>query len=326
MELAPPSPAVTLARSARRGWGTPLTLAAAWLALVLATSLHRPDFLSHQTLLAIAFTMSIVGVLAIGQAIVAMSGGFLDLSQPSCVILASLVTVRLAEAGVPLGLLFVAAVLTGMAWGAVNATIIVFAKLNPIIVTLATNFIGLAVLFIVFQLAQVPQGSGVHALGRSVVLGLPAIWWPMAVLVLVTGWLLPRTRYGRRMIAVGGNRFAAQVRAISLRATRYATFMAAGGFVGFGAVLFAASVGPFDPGAANTLLLNVIAAVILAGVSLSGGRGNLWGLFLSVGFLSTIPTSLVFFGFSSDRQTILQGMILVVAVAIDGYRARRYAR
>ena len=70
----------------------------------------------------------------------------------------------------------------------------------------------------------------------------------------------------------------------------------------------------------------MIAAVILAGVSLAGGRGNLWGLFLSVGFLSTIPTSLVFFGFSSDRQTILQGMILVIAVAIDGYRARRYAR
>ena len=144
--------------------------------------------------------------------------------------------------------------------------------------------------------------------------------------MLVTGYFLPRTRFGRRAIAVGGNRFAAQVRGISLRKTRYATFMAAGGFVGFGAVLFAASVGPFDPGAANNLLLNVIAAVILAGVSLAGGQGNLWGLFLSVGFLSTIPTSLVFFGFSSDRQTILQGMILVIAVALDGYRARRTAR
>ena len=129
----------------------------AWLALVVATSLHRPDFLSHQTALAIAFTMSIVGVLAIGQAIVAISGGFLDLSQPSCLILASLVTVRLAEAGAALPLIFVAAVLTGVAWGALNATIIVFAKLNPIIVTLATNFIGLAVLFLVFQLAQVPH-------------------------------------------------------------------------------------------------------------------------------------------------------------------------
>ena len=74
----------------------------------------------------------------------------------------------------PLRSLSVAAVLTGLAWGSFNATIIVFAKLNPIIVTLATNFIGLAVLFLVFQLAQVPHGSGVHALGRDDLLGLPA--------------------------------------------------------------------------------------------------------------------------------------------------------
>ena len=69
--------------------------------------------------------------------------------------------------------------------------------------------------------------------------------------------------------------------------------------------------------------LNIIAAVILAGISLAGGRGNFWMLLLSVGFLSTIPTSLVFFGLSSDTQSIFQGLILVIAVAIDGFRARK---
>jgi ribose transport system permease protein len=305
------------------GWGTPLTLLAAWLLLIAATGLYRPDFLSHQTLLAITFTMAIVGVLAIGQTLVAISGGFLDLSQPSALILSSLVAVRLAEAGMPLPVLVVAAVLAGMAWGFLNATIIVFGKLNPVIVTLATNFIGLAALFLVFQLAQVPQGSDIHALGRTAQFGLPAIWWPMALLVLVVGYLLPRTRYGRRAIAVGGNRYAAKARGISLRATRFAVFIAAGGFAGFAAILFAASSGPFNPGSGNSLQLNVIASVILAGISLSGGRGNLWLLLLSVGFLSTIPTSLVFFGLSSDTQSIFQGLILVIAVAIDGFRARR---
>lgn len=305
------------------GWGTGLLLLAAWLLLIAATGLYRPDFISHQTLLAIAFTMSIVGVLAIGQALVAISGGFLDLSQPSGLILSSLVVVRLAEMGQPLPVLILAAVLTGMVWGAFNATIIVLGKLNPVIVTLATNFIGLAALFLVFQLAQVPNGSDVHAFGRASFLGLPAIWWPMVVLILIVGFVLPRTRYGRRAIAVGGNRAAAKARGISLVKTRYAIFMAAGGFVGFAAVLYAASSGPFNPGSANVLQLNVIASVILAGISLAGGRGNLWMLLLSVGFLSTIPTALVFFGLSSDTQSIFQGLILVVAVAIDGYRARR---
>jgi ribose transport system permease protein len=305
------------------GWGTGLMLLAVWLLLIAATGLYRADFISHQTLLAVSFTMSVVGVLAIGQGIVAISGGFIDLSQPACLILTSLVAVRLSEAGLPLMLVTVGAIVCGMIWGALNATIIVVAKLNPIIVTLATNFIGLAALFLVFQLAQVPLGSEIYSFGRASLFGLPAIWWPMVLLVLVIGLLMPRTRYGRRAIAVGGNRYAAQARGISLKLTRYATFMAAGGFVGFAAILFAATSGPFNPGSANFLQLNVIAGVILAGISLAGGRGNFWMLFLSVGFLSTIPTSLVFFGLSSDSQSIFQGLILIFAVAIDGLRARR---
>ena len=304
-------------------WGSPVVVVVAWLALVAATALYRPDFLSHQTVLAIAFTMSIVGVLAIGQGLVAISGGFIDLSQPCGLILAGLVAVRLSEAGMPLPVLIIAAVLTGMSWGLLNATIIVFAKLNPVIVTLATNFIGLAALFLVFQLAQVPNGSDIYHFGRAAFLGLPAIWWPMLGLILLTGAIMQRTRYGRRTIAVGGNRDAARARGISLRRTRFGVFTAAGGFVGFAAVLFVSAAGPFNPGSANVLQLNVIAAVILAGISLAGGRGHFWTLLISVGFLSTVPTALVFFGLSSDAQAIFQGLILVAAVAIDGYRARR---
>ncbi|MCC5974648.1 MAG: ABC transporter permease [Rubellimicrobium sp.] len=304
-------------------WGPALALVAVWLVLIAATGLYRPDFLSHQTLLAVTFTMSIVGVLAVAQALVAISGGFLDLSQPSGLILSGLVTVRLAEAGMPMPVLILGALATGAAWGLVNATIIVLAKLNPVIVTLATNFIGLAALFLLFQLAQVPRGTAIHEFGRTSLLGLPAIWWPMAALILVAGFFLPRTRVGRRAIAVGGNRQAARARGISLPRTRIAIFTLSGALVGLASVLFVASSGPFNPGSANFLQLNVIASVILAGVSLAGGRGNLWLLFPSVGFLSTIPTTLVFFGLASDWQLIFQGFILVFAVAFDGYRARR---
>lgn len=310
-------------RFSLHGWGAGLTLLAVWLLLIAATGIYRPDFLSHQTLLAISFTMSIVGMLTIGQGIVAISGGFLDLSQPAALIVSGLAAVRLSEAGMPFAIVVLGALLTGMIWGALNATIIVLAKLNPVIVTLATNFIGLAALFLVFQLAQVPTGSEIHRFGRATILGLPAIWWPTVALVIVVGYLMRVTRYGRRAIAVGGNRMAAKARGISLTKTRFATFMASGAFAGLAAILFASSAGPFNPGSANNLQLNVIAAVILAGISLNGGRGNFWLLFLSVGFLSTIPTSLVFFGLSSDSQAIFQGFILMIAVAIDGYRARR---
>lgn len=303
--------------------GTGLMLVAVWGALIIATTIHRPDFFTAQTMLAVAFTMSIVGVLAIGQGIIGMSGGFIDLSQPAGMITAGLVAVRLSEAGMPFPIVILGAILTGMVWGGFNALIIVFAKLNPVIVTLATNFIGLAALYLVFQQAQVPLNSDIYNFGRASWFGLPAIFWPMLALVLIVGFLVPRTRYGRRMIAVGGNRAAAKARGISLKVTRFATFIIAGGFVGFAAVLFAGTAGPFNPSSGNSMQLNIIAGVILAGISLAGGRGNFWMLLLSVGFLSTIPTSLVFFGLSSDTQSIFQGIILIIAVSIDGYRALR---
>ena len=214
----------------------------------------------------------------------------------------------------------------GAAWGFLNALIIVLGKLNPIIVTLATNFIGGAVMYLIYQNAQAPLASSLVAFGRNYFLGLPNIWWPMAVLILLVGYFLARTRYGRHVIAVGGNRFAARARGISLKQTRFGVFSFSGVIVGLAGVLFAASSGPFAPTAGASFQLPVIAAVILAGVSLAGGRGNIWLILLSVGFLSTVPTSLVFFGLSSNWQAVFQGFILIIAVAIDGWRAKRLQR
>jgi ribose transport system permease protein len=308
------------------GWNTTLTLLGAWLLLIAISGLHRADFLAQQTVLAVTFTMAITGVLAVGQALVAISGGILDLSQPTSLILSAYVTSVLLALGVPTVLVVVVAVALGAAWGCLNALVIVFGKLNPIIVTLATNFIGVAALFLVFQSAQAPINSALRAFGRGYFLGLPDIWWPMVFLVLVVGWLLPRTRYGRRTIAVGGNRVAAQARGVSLRRTRFGVFTAAGACAGMAGLLFAGANAAFSPTAGSDFLLPVIAAVILAGVSLAGGRGNILLLLLSVGFLSTVPTSLAFFGLTSAWQTVFQGAILILAVAIDGYREKRARR
>jgi ribose transport system permease protein len=308
------------------GWGTAAVVGAAWLLLIVVSGLHRADFMSHQTVLAVSFTMAIIGVLAVGQALVGISGGILDLSQPTALVLVAFVVSKLLDAGINGVLVVIAALIVGGLWGFFNALIIVYGKLNPIIVTLATNFIGVAVMFLIFQNAQAPLKSSFSDFGRAYFLGLPNIWWPMVALVLLVGFFLPRTRYGRHAIAVGGNRFAAQARGISLRKTRFAIFTASGICAGIAGVLFACSNGPFPPSGGSSFQLPVIAAVILAGVSLAGGRGNIWLILLSVGFLSTVPTSLVFFGFSSNWQAVFQGLILIFAVAVDGYRAKRQAR
>jgi ribose transport system permease protein len=311
-----------LLRARPDGWGTAVTVALAWLILIAASSLHSSDFFSHQTVLAVTFTMAITGVLAVGESLVALSGGILDLSLPTALVLPAYLTTVLLDHHVPTAAVVLLALLVGALWGALNATIIVFGKLNPIIVTLATNFAGLAALFLIFQAAQTPQASGIRQFGKGYFLGLPNIWWPMVVLIVVVGLLIPRTRYGRRMTAVGGNAGAAKARGISLPRTRYAVFIASGVCGGLAGLIFAASNASFTPNEGAAFLLPVLAAVILAGISLQGGRGNLLLLLLSVGFLSTVPTSLVFFGLNSDWQIVFQGLILIIAVSIDGHRQR----
>ena len=308
------------------GWGAAVTVGGAWLVLILASGIHRSDFLSHQTVLAISFTMAIVGVLAVAQALVGISGGIIDLSQPAALTLSASIVARLLELGVPVPIVVVAGILAGALWGFMNALIIVYGKLNPIIVTLGTSFIGIAVMFLIYQSIQIPIKSGLADFGKGYFLGLPNIWWPMVILVLLVGFFIPRTRYGRHIIAVGGSRFAAKARGISLKKTRFIVFTTAGAIVGMAGVLFAASNGPLSPDSGATFQLPVIAGVILAGVSLAGGRGSIWLILLSVGFLATVPTALVFFGFSSSFQAVFQGIILITAVSIDGWRAKRLQR
>ena len=305
--------------------GTPAALAGTWLALIVASALHRNDFLSHGTVLSVAFTMAVTGVLAVGQSVVAISGGILDLSVPAALIIPAFAVADLLDDGVSSGWAVTIGVLAGAAWGLINGLIIVAAKINPIIVTLGSNFVGVGVLYVLQKQAAVPTASGLRRWGQDYLFGLPNIWWPMLILIVVVGVLLPRTRIGRRTIAVGGNPVAAKARGISLRRTRLAVFTFSGACGGIAAVLFAASTPQFVPTDSSTFLLPVIAAVIVAGISLSGGRGSLLTLLLSVGLLSTVPTALVFFGLSSNWQIVFQGLILIVAVSIDG-RSQKKAK
>ena len=198
-------------------------------------------------------------------------------------------------------------------------SIIVYGKLNPIIVTLATNFIGGAALFLVFQTIQVPLEIAAQRL-RAQLPARPAEYLvadgdPGAgrrLLPAAHPLRPPRHRRRRQPLCGAGARHFAQedpVRDVHRRRARSS---------GWPACSLPLRTDRSTRAPERTSSSPVIAAVILAGVSLAGGRGNVWMLLLSVGFLSTIPTSLVFFGFSSDWQAIFQGLILIIAVAIDG--------
>ncbi len=315
-----------LESSSRDSLGTAAAILVLWGILILVSTIYRPDFLSHQTLLSVTFTMAVLGVATVAQSLVTISGGILDLSIPTAMILPAWVIVTLLGHGINLFVAIFVGLLTGAAWGTFNALIIVFGKLNPLIVTLGTNFAGAAVVNIYLTSAQTPLGSSLAKWGQSNFLGLPSVFWAMAIFVLLAGYLLKRSRAGRRVVAVGGNAQAARVRGISLRKVRFGVFIGSGVICGFAAVLFTATTLNFVSSETTNYLLPTVAATILAGIRLQGGSGNLWVIFLSVGLLATVPTSLAFFGVGELWQNVPPGAILIVAVSIDGLRQLRSKR
>jgi|GEM_PF-947989 len=306
---------------------TALVLLAVWAVLVGATSLDKGYFLSGQTVIAVGFTMALVGVVAVAEALYGMSGARLDLAIPAELIFSAYVVTVLLAHRWNIFLVVVAALVAGGTWGLITGCIIVFGKVTPIIVTLATNLMGVAILEIAIKSeATMPVKSGLAQWGQGISGGLPNVFWVMAALVATSGFLLPRTRLGQHVIAVGGNPVAAKLRGVSLARTRFGVFIVSGVVVGLGGLLLAASVHSFVPADGSTYLLPGIAASLVAGVSLKGGTGNLWILFLSIGFLSTVPVSMSFFGLSDIWQQVPPGAILIVAVAIEGIRSRRAVR
>lgn len=302
---------------------TILVLLGAWIFLIAISVINRSDFLSGATFGAITFNMCIIGVLAIGQAFVVISGGVLDLSITVSMLLSSFMTVVFYELGWNTPALLIGSILCAAAFGLFNSILVVWLRINPLIVTLGTGFAGAGVLLIVFDRKLVDPKSWIADFGTSYLFQFPTAWWPMAFLTIGAYFFFKYNRLGRHFLAVGGNPLSAKAMGISLKRLRVLTFVGAAAIGGIAGIIFAGFTPEIRPNSGSFFVLPVIAAVVLAGFSLSGGRGSFIALFISVGFLSTIPTSLVFFGLKSIWATFIQGFILIIAVSIDAYRTLR---
>ena len=299
---------------------TILILLVVWIFLVVISVINRSDFLSRATLSAVTFNMCIIGILAIGQGFVVISGGILDLSITVSMLITSFMIVVFYDLGWNTPLLIIVSLLCAGVFGLFNSILVVWLRINPLIVTLATGFAGGGILLIVFDRGLVDPKSSIADFGTSYLFGLPTAWWPMALLTIGAHFFFKYSRVGRHFLAVGGNPLSSKAMGISLKRTRVATFVGSSIFGGIAGIVFAGFTPEIRPNAGEYYTLPVIAAVVLAGFSLAGGRGSFLALFISVGFLSTIPTALVFFGLESIWQTFIQGFILIIAVSIDAYR------
>ena len=287
-------------------------------------ALLSPYFFSISNLVNLGQTVAIVGIVAIGMTMVIISGG-IDLSVGSVAALAGVVTSFVwTGSGLPLAISAILGVLSGALVGALNGFFITRIKINPLITTLAMFSIirGLAFVISNGQTNQI-NNDAFKFLGRGAIAGVPVSLVIMILLYLFFGYVLRSTQFGRAIFAIGGSAEASRLAGIPINRTLMRVYVICGLLAGFGGILTASQLALSAPRAATGLELSVIAAVVLGGTSLSGGKGSLLGTLLGVLILRILDNGLILLNVSSFYQEVASGLVLLLAVGFDQLRTRR---
>ncbi|HET6357104.1 ABC transporter permease [Streptomyces sp.] len=288
--------------------------------LVLVGGVTKPDeFLAVSNLQLVLTQASVIGVVTVGMTFVIISGG-IDLSVGAIVALASVwaTTVATQDFGFT-GVLFTA-ILVGVACGLLNGVLIAYGRMVPFIATLAmfASARGLA-LQITDGRTQIVTIPGILDLGEkdAYVLGVPPLVIVFAVVVVIGWLLLNRTTFGRRTVAIGGNPEAARLAGIDVRRQRLYLYLLSGLCCGIAAFLLIILSGSGQNTNGNLYELDAIAAAIIGGTLLSGGRGTITGSLLGVLIFTTITNIFALNNLQSATQQIAKGAIIVAAVLVQ---------
>ncbi|RME45425.1 MAG: ABC transporter permease [Chloroflexi bacterium] len=300
-----------------------LSLLAIFIIIALVFSVLSPYFLTVDNFINIGRTLPVIGIIAIGETLVLIAGG-VDLSVGSVAALSGVVTGLLWErAGLPIGLAALAGVSSGALVGLINGLLVTRLRINALISTLATFSIvrGLAFVLTNAQMNQLTDPRFLF-LGRGDILGVPVPFILMSLLYVVFIFVLRRTPFGRDLYAIGGNPMAARLAGIASRRNLLVVFVVSGILAGFGGLVQASQLAAGARQAAVGLEFTVIAAVVLGGTSLAGGKGTLVGTFFGVIILRTLDNGLILTNVSSYYQIFARGAVLILAVGFDQLRTR----
>jgi len=302
------------------------------IALVVVFSLASPNFMQTQNILAILQATSVNGVLAIAATLVIITGG-IDLSVGTLMTFCAVIAgVLLTFLGLPLPVGVLGAILAGTASGLVSGVVIAKLKVPPFIATLGMMLIlkGLSLVIsgtrpIYFNdtpgFTQISQGSLVGAV-------VPVLPIPNGVLILfavalLAAFVLGKTALGRYTFALGSNEEAVRLSGVNVDRWKIAVYAAAGSICGVAGLLIASRLNSAQPALGQGYELDAIAAVVIGGTSLSGGRGTVLGTLIGALIISVLANGLRILSVAQEWQTVVTGTIIILAVYADILRRRK---
>jgi ribose transport system permease protein len=297
------------------------------IAIVVALSLSTDTFLTKSNLINLFDQCAVVGLLAAGATVCIISGVF-DLTASATLAVATIIGVKVVRVtDVPLG--FTAAVAAGAALGLVTGSIVVRSGVNSFIATLATSIIyrGLAVVItggaIVYPLSR--QSSDFGVLTWPSLFGLTSATVVFIVVIVIVGLLVSATTFGRRLYAVGGNAEAARLTGIRVGSVHVSAYVISGICSALAGLILASRAGSAQSSMATGMELSAIAAAVIGGTSILGGEGAIWRGVVGALLLTLIGNGFNLLGWNTTYQQVVQGCLILIAVAVDK-RLRRRSR
>jgi len=309
------------AEPVRRNLGLVVVL----ILLVIIGIVTRPELYSDPTwvknnIFTILQQASAIGVVTVGMTFVIIGGG-IDLSVGAIIALAGVWATTLATQSYGAAGMIFTAVVVGIVVGSINGVLISYGRLVPFIATLAMLVAarGLAAQISGKQ-TQVSTNATINSIATTRILGIPMLVYILA-LVVAAGWvLLNRTTFGRRTVAVGGNPEAARLAGINVKFHTLLLYALSGLCCGIAAIMLTSQATSAQAAMANLYELDAIAAAIIGGTLLSGGRGTIIGALFGVLVFSTITNLFAINNLSTEVQNMVKGGIIVAAVLVQQFR------
>jgi ribose/xylose/arabinose/galactoside ABC-type transport system permease subunit len=292
---------------------------------VIALGLLHNSFLSASNLNVILLQVSTNALLAVGATFVILTGG-IDLSVGSIVGLSGVVGALLAQTDGPVAAAIAIAggVLTGAAIGAVNGFLVSIAKVPAFVATLGTMTIALGIAYVLSNGSPISGLSDEFlSLGQLTFFGVQLPIVTMLVTLLLSFLALTKMRFGLQVYAVGGNVQAARIAGVNVRRILFSVYMISGLLAGAAGVILAARVTAGIPTTGAGYELNAIAAAVIGGISLRGGRGSIWGTAIGFLIIGVLDNGLNIMNVSPFYQEIIKGAIIIGAVFVDSFANRK---
>jgi ribose/xylose/arabinose/galactoside ABC-type transport system permease subunit len=296
------------------------------LALLVVGSLlfdiAHPTFLTGQNLEQIFTNVAVVAIVSIGMTLVIVTGG-IDVSVGSALALCMFAAAKVMVGGGGLVVAILAALVVGVLVGALNGTLVAYGRIHPIIVTLGTLNIIRAVHIGALGKDWLVPPHLAEDLALGTVLGIPNAWLFTMLIAAALSWFVASRPLGRAIYALGGNAEAARLAGVNVGFVTVTVYVLMGLLVGFAAVIQIGQAGTVQPNAGTGLELQAVAATVIGGTSILGGRGSIVGGLLGALLVEAVHNALITVGTIGLLEGLVVGVLILIAVAADVLQHRR---